>query len=213
MAALVLSVTAAACGGGGVEGQYVGRKGESFFDSLTFRSDGRVEVVLIGVRHEGAYEVDGDQVTITAPNGERTPLRRDSSGCLTHAIGGTYCKSGSASSAASADRRGGSSASAAATADKSDPPASANPGAEVYEARAREGQIRLELSAARKARITMVPTGLADAPERMSFDVSYAVNGDAITIDLPGNEPLLLTRAGGDLEGTMNGETVRFVKR
>jgi len=41
-----------------VQGEYVGKKGESFFDSLTFRSDGKVEVVLIGVRHEGSYEVD-----------------------------------------------------------------------------------------------------------------------------------------------------------
>jgi hypothetical protein len=195
--ALVFCLLAAACGGG-VAGEYVGKKGESFFDSLTFRSDGKVDVVMIGVRHEGVYETDGDQVFITAPNGERTPLRIESNGCLTHPIAGTYCK-------------GGSSASAAA--DTSNAPASSAAGAEVYEARAREGQIRLEFGAARKARITMVPTGLADAPERMSFDVSYAVDGDQVTVNLPGNEPLTLIRAGGDLEGTMNGETVRFVKR
>ena len=59
----------------------------------------------------------------------------------------------------------------------------------------------------------MVPTGIADAPERMSFDVSYAVLGNQVTVNLPGSEPLLLTRAGSDLEGTMNGETVRFVTR
>ena len=84
---------------------------------------------MIGIRHQGSYEVDGDQVTITSPSGERTPLRLDSNGCLTHPIAGTYCKGGSG---------GGSSVSAKATADKSDPP-----GAEVYEARARDGQIRL----------------------------------------------------------------------
>ncbi len=59
----------------------------------------------------------------------------------------------------------------------------------------------------------MVPTGIADAPERLSFDVAYAVDGSEITVDLPGSETLLLTRAGGDLEGTLNGERVRFVKR
>jgi hypothetical protein len=85
--------TAAAACGGGVEGEYVGKQGESFFDSLTFRSDGKVEVVLIGVRHEGSYEVDGDHVTITAPNGDRNPLRLESNGCLTHPIAGIYCKS------------------------------------------------------------------------------------------------------------------------
>lgn len=200
--AFMMSAFAIACGGGGVQGEYVGRKGESFFDSLTFRSDGKVDVVLIGVRHEGAYEVDGDQVTITAPSGERTPLRIDASGCLTHPVAGIYCK-GAAQAASGGDgTRGGNGAQAAPQ----------SPG-EVYEARAREGQIRLELSAARKARITMVPAGVADAPDRMSFDVSYAVDGDRVTVNLPGNEPLMLTRAGSDLEGTMNGETVRFVKR
>jgi hypothetical protein len=203
--ALVICAFVAACGGSSVQGEYLGKEGESFFDSLTFRSDGKVEVVLIGVRHEGAYEVDGDLVTITAPSGDRTPLRLGSNGCLTHPIAGTYCKGGNASAS-----RGGSSAFAGATADRADPPAS---GGEVYEARAREGQIRLEFGAARKARITMVPSGLTDAPERMSFDVSYAMDGDRIRVNLPGNEPLMLTRAGGDLEGTMNGETVRFVKR
>ena len=193
--ALVLCALAAACGGS-VEGEYIGKKGESFFDSLTLRSGGKLDVVMIGVRHEGTYEVDGDQVIITASNGQRTPLHVESNGCLTHPIAGTYCQGS----------RGAS----------SDAPASASsnaPGAEVYEGRAREGQIRLEFGAARKARITMVPTGIADAPERMSFDVSYAVDGDRVTVNLPGNEPLMLTRAGGDLEGTMNGETVRFVKR
>jgi len=203
--ALVLCALAAACGGS-VEGKYIGKKGESFFDSLTLRSGGKLDVVMIGVRHEGTYEVDGDQVIINASNGQRTPLHVESNGCLTHPIAGTYCKGSS----------GASSAFAEATADKSDAPASASsnaPGAEVYEGRAREGQIRLEFGAARKARITMVPTGIADAPERMSFDVSYAVDGDRVTVNLPGNEPLMLTRAGSDLEGTMNGETVRFVKR
>src|SRR5688500_6951226 len=195
--ALVLCALAAACGGSG-EGEYIGKTGESFFDSLTLRSGGKLDVVMIGVRHEGTYAVDGDQVIITASNGQRTPLHVESNGCLTHPIAGTYCKGS----------RGASSASAEATADKSDPARA--PGAEVYEARAREGQIRLEFGAARKARITMVPTGIADAPERMSFDVSYALDGDRVTVNLPGNEPLMLTRAGGDLEGTLNGETVRF---
>jgi hypothetical protein len=47
----------------------------------------------------------------------------------------------------------------------------------------------------------------------MSFDVGYEMSGNEITVTLPGSEPLMLTRAGDDLEGTMNGETVRFVKK
>ncbi|HVQ13068.1 MAG TPA: hypothetical protein VMS40_05735 [Vicinamibacterales bacterium] len=196
LAVLSLAAFACACGSGGVQGRYV-PKGETFFESLTLRSDGKVDVVMIGVRHEGSYEVDGDQVTITAPNGQKTPLKLDSSGCLTHPIAGTYCRDGS-----------GSSASAEATADKSGPP-----GTEAYEARAREGQIRLEFGAAKKVRLTMSPSGASDIPERMSFDVNFEVDGNEITISLPGNERLQLTRAGNDLEGTMNGETVRFVRR
>lgn len=193
---LSLAAFACGCGGGGVEGRYV-PKGETFFDSLTLRSDHKVDVVMIGVRHEGSYEVDGDQVTITAPNGQTTPLKLDSSGCLTHPIAGTYCKDGSAPSAASSSS------------------GNSSPGgfAQAYEAQAREGRIALEFNAAKKVRLTMTPSGASDIPERVSFDVDYDVDGDAITINLPGNERLHLTRAGNDLEGTMNGETVRFVRR
>jgi hypothetical protein len=42
---------AAACGGG-VEGEYVGKPDETFFSSLTFRSDGKVDVVFVGAHHE-----------------------------------------------------------------------------------------------------------------------------------------------------------------
>jgi hypothetical protein len=89
--ALVICALATACGGSGVQGEYIGKEGESFFDSLTFRSDGKVDVVLVGVRHEGAYEAESGGVTITAPNGERTSLTLGSNGCLTHPIAGTYC--------------------------------------------------------------------------------------------------------------------------
>ena len=73
------------------QGAHWNIEGESFFDSLTFRSDGKVDVVLVGVRHEGAYEAESGGVTITAPNGERTSLTLGSNGCLTHPIAGTYC--------------------------------------------------------------------------------------------------------------------------
>lgn len=198
-AALLLSVCLpmAACSGGGVQGEYLGRDGETFFNSLTFRSDGKVEIVFIGAKHEGIYEVNDGAVTMTAPDGDRTQLRHDADGCLTNSLIGTYCKAGAARAVSGGD--GGQEGERAS--------------GDVYEARAREGQIRLELAAARKARITMVPVSIADAPERMSFDVSYDVEGDRIMVQLPGNEALMLMRAGADLEGTMNGETVRFVKR
>jgi hypothetical protein len=193
---LVAVAAVALCGacGGGVSGRYVG-KGETFLDSITFVSDERVQVVFIGQTREDTYVLDGSTVTITAPNGQRSAFTVGSDGCLTNQLLGTYCKDGAA---------------APAPAEASSP---ARGGAEVFEATAREGRIRLEFGVARKAQITMMPENLADAPERMSFDVSYEVSGDDITVNLPGNESLRLTRSGEDLEGTMNGETVRFVRR
>jgi hypothetical protein len=193
--ALVLCAVAAGCGGATVEGTYTG-KGETIIDTLTFKPGGKVDVTMIGITHEGAFEIDGRTVTVIAPNGTRTPLTIASNGCLEGGgLVGTYCKGAGASS----------SSSSSAT----------SPGAlaAVYEGAAREGHIMLEFNAARKVRLTMTPSGVADAPERVSFDVAYAVSGDAITVSLPGNEPLMLTRSGNDLEGTLNGETVRFVKR
>ncbi|HLG54869.1 MAG TPA: hypothetical protein VI485_06035 [Vicinamibacterales bacterium] len=195
--ALVLCAVAAGCGSATVEGTYTG-KGETIIDALTFKPGGKVDVTMIGLTHEGAFEIDGRTVTVIAPNGTRTPLTIASNGCLEGAgLVGTYCKDGSAQAVPATASAG----------------ASLGGLAQVYEGSAREGRITLEFGAARKVRLTMTPSGVADAPERVSFDVGYAVNGDAITVSLPGNEPLMLTRAGNDLEGTLNGETVRFVKR
>ena len=193
-AALLCATLAAGCGGGGVQGRYVG-KGETFFESLTFRSDNKVEIVFINQLAEGSYEVDGDAVTMTAPNGDKARFALDDDGCLTNSLVGTYCKDGSAPSAASSGN--------------------SSPGglAQVYEAQAQEGRIALEFGAAKKVRVTMKPSGPSEIPDGMSFEVPYEVSGNDITISLPGSERLQLTRAGNDLEGTMNGETVRFVRR
>jgi hypothetical protein len=191
-AAVALCVAAVACGGG-VEGEYVGKPDETFFNSLTLRSDGKVDIVFVGARHEGSYVVEDGAVVITAPNGDKTRLAIEGDGCLSHTLLGTYCKGGIAAAAMAA--------------------APASSGGEVYEATAREGRITLEFGAARKVKLTMRPARASEMPENLSFDVGYSVTGDQITVNLPGNEPLMLTRAGSDLEGTLNGETVRFVKR
>ena len=189
----LISILAVGCGGG-VEGRYVG-KGETFFESLTFRSDSKVEIVFINQTAEGTYEVDGNAITMTVPHGDRARLVLDDKGCLRNSLIGIYCKDGSAPSAlTSSDSSSGGLA-------------------QRYEAQAQEGRIALEFGAASKVRVTMTSSGTSDIPDRMSFDVGYDVSGDEITINLPGNERLLLTRAGNDLEGTMNGETVRFVRR
>ena len=183
----VVATLVSGCGGSSVKGRYVGR-GETFFNEMTFGSDNQLEIVFVGGRNQGKYELADGKVTITSPNGEQAIFAIDDD-CLTNSILGKYCRDGSAAASNTAS------------------------GAEVYEAQAREGRIGLEFGAAQKVRVTMTPTDLPGAPERMSFDVPYEVNGQQVTISLPGNEPLRLTRANGGLEGTMNGETVRFVKR
>ena len=192
--AVVTLLAAAACGGTRVEGRYAG-KGQTFFESMTFVSDKTVEIEFIGLKHQRAYTIDGDKLTITAPDGQQATLTVDSNGCLTHELLGTYCKDGSAPAVARTAATGTSAVS------------------QTYEAQAREGRIALEFGAARKVRLTMTPSAGTNIPDRVSFDVAYAVNGDQISITLPGDEPLTLTRTGNDLTGTLNGETVRFVRR
>jgi hypothetical protein len=182
----------AACGGGGVEGHYIGRP-EAFFDSLTFKPDGTVDVVLVGVRHEGRFTADRDGVTLTAPGGEESRLTLESSGCLTHRFVGTYCRDG-AGLKASANGRTDASGLAPA-----------------YEARTPEGRIRLDFGAAGKVRFTMITSQGTHGSGHLSFEVPYARIGDKIEVRLPDDERLLLVRRGRDLEGTFNGDSLRFV--
>jgi hypothetical protein len=192
--ACVLALTVA-CGGSGVQGRYL-PQGDTFFQSMTFRPDGKVEIMFINSHNVGAYAVDGDNVTITSPNGEQARLTIDANGCLTSQVLGTYCKDGARANTASA---GNGSSQVALS--------------QVYEAQASEGRIALEFGAAKKVRLTMTPSGGSGIPDRVSFDVAYEVSGNEISIALPGNEPLTLTRTGDGLMGTMNGETVRFTRR
>ena len=191
-----LAFAACGCGGAAVEGRYVGQN-DTIIDAMTFRSGGKVDVELVGVTHEGTYEIDGKTVTVVGANGARTPLTIASNGCLEGGgLVGTYCKDGSTPSAAAPAGDGGALA-------------------QVYETRTSEGRIRLEFGAGRKVQLTMTPddAGGSGMPDRLSFDVDYEVDGDDITLRLPGADRLLLTRSGDGLEGTMNGETVRFVRR
>ena len=77
LASLALSapLTLIACGGGGISGEYGGD--ECIFDKLDFRGGGEVIVTLVGVEHTGEYEVDGDEVTISSPNGQSVTYTRN----------------------------------------------------------------------------------------------------------------------------------------
>ena len=78
--------------GGGVEGTYVGGD-DSLMKSMTFKSEGKVDVVLInGVGGEGTFEVDGKVVRVSA-NGTTTEFTIGDDDCLHGPLmAGTLCK-------------------------------------------------------------------------------------------------------------------------
>jgi hypothetical protein len=195
-------VLVAACGGSSVEGRYLPR-GDGFFESLTLGAEGRVEVVFIGQLGLGSYVIDGNAVTLTAENGDKSLFLVGDDGCLTNSILGTYCRNGAAPAT------GGGAAAAAATG------GGASGGPETYEAVTQEGRIKLELLSDSQARMTMRPNspGANGMPAQMSIDVFYERDGDNVLVGLPGEEPMELMRDGRDFVASMNGETARFVRQ
>jgi len=192
----------AACGGPSIEGRYLPR-GDALFESVTLRAEGRADVVFIGAPAQGGYVVDGDAVTLTAPNGDKALLLVDDDGCLTNSIIGKYCRSGDApaSTAGGASVAGGGGGAAG--------------GPEAWEAATEQGRIRLELLNDSQARMTMRPNAPAAAgmPAQMSFDVLYERDGGDLIVSLPGEDPMQLLRDGRDYVATMNGETARFIRQ
>lgn len=206
VSALVAASTAiflSACGGGsGIEGEYIGVDGDSMIESITLGDDGVASVVYplgFGNSGPGSYTVEGNMVHVIVPGGDRTSMEIDANGCLTDFFVGTYCRNGSGGG-----QTGGGSA----------PMAAAGGGPERYEATTDEGSILLELLGGGTARMTMTPFGGgSDMPQRMSFDLSYRVSGNNITIEMPGEGPTELIRSGRDLMMTSDGETARFVRQ
>lgn len=190
--AIAAAAAAIACGGAGVDGRYVPR-GDAFFDSLTFKSDGTVDVVMIGVTHQGRYTVEDGAVTIVAPDGTPSRLSIEGGCVIGPELFGTYCRDGSASVGTSGGGDAGD--------------------AESYETATAEGRITLEFEGDDKVRVTMTPFEQRDAVDRMSFDASYQTRGRDRVIVLPGGEQLTLTPRAGGYDGTLDGETVRFVRK
>lgn len=192
-------VLVAACGGASVEGRYVPR-GDALFESLTLGAEGRVDIVFIGAPAQGTYVIDGNAITLTAPNGDKSLFIVDD-GCLTNSILGRYCRDGSAPAVS-----GGATAVAATAGGTSGP--------EAYEAVTDEGRIRLELLSESQARMTMKPNAPGGGmPAQMSIDVFYERDGNDMIVALPGEDPMQLLRDGRDFVATMNGETARFVRQ
>jgi hypothetical protein len=76
----------------GVQGTYVGVKGQSFFDHVELKGEGKVVVTLVGVAYDATYEVKGSTVVVNH-GGQISELKVEQ-GCLVDPIGGRYCKGG-----------------------------------------------------------------------------------------------------------------------
>jgi hypothetical protein len=91
--ALLITVLACAGCGSGVEGKYLGGD-QGFFESMEFKSDGKVEITFMGSIREGTYVVEDDRVKVTAGGDTQIFTVRDD-GCLAGGgLVGTYCKGG-----------------------------------------------------------------------------------------------------------------------
>src|SRR5947207_11187534 len=79
----------AACGRG-VTGTYTGEDG--FFDKLTFKSGGKVEITFMTMTREATYVVESDRIRITN-SGDTQTFTIDEQGCLDGGgLLGRYCK-------------------------------------------------------------------------------------------------------------------------
>jgi hypothetical protein len=182
--------------GGGVKGTYVGGN-DSLLGSLTFKDDGKVDVVLInGIGGEGTYEVDGDKVRVTA-NGQTNELTIASDDCLHGPIMmGTLCKGekkASASSAApSSSRSGGGLAGS------------------TFEARNEGGALAFQFTDGEEVKVSMRVPG---QPEGTGAAVgTYRVSGDQVIVNVQGS-PETFTLNGNTLIGHFGGEQVTFTRK
>ena len=82
--ALSAPLVIAACGGGGISGEYGGE--DCIYDKLDFRGDGSVYITVFGTEQKGEYTVDGDKVTVGA--GGQGLVFTKKGGALVATIGG-----------------------------------------------------------------------------------------------------------------------------
>ena len=79
----------------------------------------------------------------------------------------------------------------------------------TYEASNPEGSITLHLEAGNRMRMTMREgTGEPDNAEG-----SYMVDGDHVTVQVPGGIPIVLVHKGDALEGSFMGQIMHFAKK
>ena len=79
----------------------------------------------------------------------------------------------------------------------------------TYVAKNPDGSMTLEFKAGNKVRLTMLEKG--GKPDISDGD--YMIDGDQVTVQVPGGIPMVLTRKGGVLEGDVASQILRFSKK
>lgn len=173
----------AACGSS-IEGVYTGE--DTFLDQIEVRDDQRVELSFMGAIKEGTYEVEGDRLRISA-GGETNVFKINDSGCLEGgALLGTYCKSGSSSSASS-------------TASRSE--AAPSYVGQTFAAGPIGDQMVIEFLNGEQVRFEV---------DGESEQLRYGNDGNDIVIYGMAGDNMVLTPRGNDLEGGPGGVTIVF---
>jgi hypothetical protein len=186
--AMVLTLSLAACGGGGLSGAYTPSGGYGFFEKMNFTSKNKVEITFMGQVREIGYETDGKTLTIINPNaGETQIFTIDNAGCFDGGgLIGKYCRADGMATALAGRGLAG-----------------------TWEAKAPGGSFRLTFAADNKVKLTVADDG--GTPE--SQDASYEVSGNQVTVSAPGGVPIQLTRNGQALVGNFGGVSITFTQR
>jgi hypothetical protein len=182
---IMVAVSLTGCGDT-LNGTYSGA-GQGFLDKLTFMSDGTVEVTFMQMTKEGTYAIDGKKVKITLGDDTHV-LTLDDRGCLDGGgMLGIYCTNG-----------GGGRRIATGSGLLG-----------VYKAGDSEASIMLDFQNGQKVRVTIAEAGGGKG----TAEGAYEINGQRITLTVPGGMPLVLTHRGEMLEGSLDGHSIKFVKR
>ena len=195
----LLSILAAAlfiagCGGG-VEGTYVGGD-DSFLQSMTFKDDNKVDVVLInGIGGEGTFEVDGDTVRVSA-NGSTTEFTIDDDCLRGPLMAGTLCKGDAPASSSSDASSGGASRSGGLA-------------GSTFEVSGNGGRMAFEFLNGEAVRLV---TNVPGAGSHMSVEGTYSTIGDQVVITMQG-QPETFTLSGNTLSGDLDGDRLVFQRK
>lgn len=176
----------------GPQGTYHGGD-DSFLTSMTFKDDGKVDVVLInGIGGEGTFEVDGDKVRVSA-NGSVTEFTLDDDCLRGPLMAGTLCKGDAASSASDGQASSGGGGLAGST----------------FEVSGNGGRMAFEFLNAQSVRLV---TNVPGAGASGSSEGTYGVIGDQVVITMQG-QPQTFTLDGNTLSGDLDGDRLVFQRK